>query len=146
MVMFKPHQLFVSTDKLRNIYKMNKEDYEKLMHENITKTYKKTNESKIKTINKSAKKIANRLDLEDRIEKLQENENYITIKDHKDEFPHKISCRLINPSKSDISKVIKDKINTKLLEVYKVNQWKNTKSLIDWYNNIRGKRCNKTCQ
>ena len=63
----------VSADKSRNIYKMNKEDYEKLMHENITKTHKKTNESKIKTINKSAKKIENRLDLEDRIEKLQEN-------------------------------------------------------------------------
>ena len=108
------NQLFVSADKSRNIYKMNKEDYEKLMHENITKTYKKTNESKIKTINKSAKKIANRLDLEDRIEKLQENKNYITIKDHKDDF-------LINPSKSDIgkiSKVIIDKINTKLLEKY----------------------------
>ena len=140
------NQLFASADKSRNIYKMDKEDYEKPMHENITKTNNKTNESKIKTINKSAKKIANKLSLEDRIEKLQENENYITIKDHKDEFPHKISCRLINPSKSDISKVIKDKINTKLLEVYKVNQWKNTKSVIDWYNNIRGKRCNKTCQ
>ena len=52
-------------------------------------------------------------------------------------------CRLINPSKSDIgkiSKVIIDKINTKLLEVYKVNQWKNTQSVIDWYINIRGKR------
>ena len=84
------NQLFVSADKSRNIYKMNKEDYEKLMHENITKTYKKTNESKIKTINKSAKKIANRQDLEDRIEKFQENESYITIKDHKDDFPHKI--------------------------------------------------------
>ena len=44
------NQLFVSADKSRNIYKMNKEDYEKLMHENITKTYQKTNESKIKTI------------------------------------------------------------------------------------------------
>ena len=123
------NQLFVSADKSRNIYKMNKEDYEKLMHENITKTYKKTNESKIKTISGSARKIANRLDLEDRIQKLQENESCITIKDHKDDFPHKISCRLINPSKSNfgkISKVIMDKINTKLLDVYKVNQWRNT--------------------
>ena len=84
------NQLFVSAGKSRSIYKMNKEDHEKLMHENITKTYKKTNESKIKTINKSAKKIANRQDLEDRIEKFQENESYITIKDHKDDFPHKI--------------------------------------------------------
>ena len=39
-----------------------------------------------------------------------------------------------------ISKVIIDKINTKLLEVYKVNQWKITQSVIDWYINIRGKR------
>ena len=113
------------------------------MHENITKTHKKTNESKIKTINKSAKKTANRLDLDNRIEKLQESEIYLTIKVHKDDFPQKISCRLINPFKSDIgkiSKVIIDKTKTKLLEVYKINQWKNTQSVIDWYINIRGKR------
>ena len=64
------------------------------------------------------------------------------MKDHKDDFPHKISSRLINPFKSiicKISKVIIDKINTKLLEAYKVNQWKNTQSIIDWYINIRGK-------
>ena len=83
---------------------MNKEHYEKLMHENITKTYKKTNESKIKTINKSAKRIANRLDLEDRIEKLQESESYITIKDHKDDFAHKISHRLINQALAKLAK------------------------------------------
>ena len=84
------NQLFVSAGKSRNIYKMNKDDYEKLIYENITKTYKKTNESKIKTINKSAKKIANRLNLEDRIEKLQESERYITIKDHKNDFTYNI--------------------------------------------------------
>ena len=113
---------------------MNKEDYEKLRHKNITKTYKKTNESKIKMINKFAKRIANRLDVKDRIEKLQESESYNTIKDLKVDFRNKISSRLINPSKSDIgkiSKVIIDKINTKPLEVYKVNQWKNTQSIID---------------
>ena len=98
------NQLLVSADKSRNIYKMNKEHYEKLMHENITKTYKKTNESKIKTINKSAKRIANRLDLEDRIEKLQESESHITIKDHKDDFAHKISHRLINQALAKLAK------------------------------------------
>ena len=51
------NQLFESADKSRNIYKINKEDYEKLMHENITKRYKKTNESKIKTIKKCAKRF-----------------------------------------------------------------------------------------
>ena len=107
------NQLFVTGDKSRNIYKINKKDYEMLMHESITKTYKKINESSIKGINKSAKRILNRLDLENRIEKLQENESYITIKDHKDDFPHKILRRII-------SIVIRDKINTKLLEVNKV--------------------------
>ena len=48
------NQLFVSGDKSRNIYKINEEDYEMLMHENITKTYKKINESRIEAINKSA--------------------------------------------------------------------------------------------
>ena len=86
---------------------MNKEDYEKPMHENITKTYKKTNDSKIKTINKSAKKTANRIDLEDRIEKLQESESQTTIKDHKDDFPHKISCRLTNLLSQTLAKLEK---------------------------------------
>ena len=30
---------------------------------------------------------------------MQETEAYIKIKDHREEFPNKISCRLINPSK-----------------------------------------------
>ena len=48
------------------------------------------------------------LDLEDRTEKkMQESESYIIIKDHEEDFPQKISCRLINPSKSDIGKISK---------------------------------------
>ena len=41
------------------------------------------------------------------VQKLDENEAYVTIKDHKEGFPDKISCRLINPSKRDIEKVSK---------------------------------------
>ena len=35
------NKIFVPADKSRNIYKMEKEQYNKLLHENITKTYKK---------------------------------------------------------------------------------------------------------
>ena len=65
-------------------------------------------------LNKSTKKITKKLPISDRIEKMQETEAYISIKDHKESSPNKISCRLINPSKSSvgkISKVILDKIN-----------------------------------
>ena len=67
-----------------------------MMHENVTKTYKKCNANKSKSINFKAKEIACKLKIDDRVQKLVENEAYFTIKDHKEGFPDKISCRLIN--------------------------------------------------
>ena len=137
------NKVFVSADKSIIIYKMDKESYEQLLFENVTKTYKKSTEQKLKTINKDAKRIAEKLEIDDRIEKMKETQTYITVKDHKEDFPHKISCRLINPSKSDIgkiSKIILDRINQKLVTSTSANQWKNTQSVIDWYVNIPNKK------
>ena len=72
------------------------------------------------------KKIAKDLELEDRIEKMKDSECYITFKCHKEDFPHKISCQLINLSKSDIgklSKIIIHKINSDNLSSIQDNQW-----------------------
>ena len=58
--------------------------------------------------------IAQNLNLEDRIEALSETQCFITIKDHKENFPGRIECRLINPAKTNIgviSKHILEKIN-----------------------------------
>ena len=41
-------------------------------------------------------------ELDDRIEQLTENQAFITIKDHKPNFPNNIKCRLINPAKSNL--------------------------------------------
>ena len=52
---------------------------------------------------------------------------HISIQDHKEDFPNKISCRSINPSKSyneKISESILDKINTKIVSLTNVNHWK----------------------
>ena len=79
------------------------------------------------------------------MERLQKSQAYITVKDHKEDFPANPKFRLINPSKTDIgkvSKVILDKINTSLLEKIKVNQWKSSKAVINWFKDIRDKhRC-----
>ena len=59
------------------------------------------------------------------------------MKDHKSEFPNKIPCRLINPSKSSIgkiSKVILDRINEKIISSVTMNQWRNTSAILKWYN------------
>ena len=125
-----------------NIYKLEKDDYDKLLTENITKTYKKSSRTNVNKINYNAKRIAEDLSLENCIEKMYENEAYITIKDHKKDFLNKITCRLINPSKSDverISKQILDKINLRLISDTKINQRKNPTSVIEWFNNIPSK-------
>ena len=43
------------------------------------------------------------------------------VKDHEDNFPHSISCRLINPSKTDTGF---NKINIRLVSSIKLNQRK----------------------
>ena len=70
-----------------------------------------------------------------------ETETYITVKDHKEGFPHKLSFRLLNLSKSGkISKNIFDWFNKSLIAFTHANQWKNTSSVIDWFKNIPNKR------
>ena len=65
-------------------------DCKNLLHNNITKTNKRWDQRKISNINKDPKKIAVVWELEDRIEKMQGSESYITIKAHKEDFPNKI--------------------------------------------------------
>ena len=113
---------------------MQKDDYSKYARNNVTKTYKRSTENRVKNINYKSKLLAEKLTIDDRIEKIEETEAYITVKDHKEDFPHKLSFRLMNPSKSDIGKISKnllDKINKILILNTNVNQWKNTTPVID---------------
>ena len=50
--------ILVSADKTTNTYKMSVQDYNKLLTENITKTYKKSGKSDTHKINLEAKSIA----------------------------------------------------------------------------------------
>ena len=70
------------------------------------------------------KKIVEKLSIDDRVDKMQENEAFITIKDHKEGFFHYVSCRLLNPSKMNIgkiSKILLDKINLAVPFSTKIN-------------------------
>ena len=128
------NMMFGSADKSRHIYKMEKVEYKKLLQDNITKTYKKWNEKKLRDINFAAKKIVEKLLIVDRVEVMQETEAYITIKDHKDEFPNKMLCRLINPSKPNIGKISKtilDTINKNIVRSTEINQPKDTSNVLD---------------
>ena len=67
---------------------------------------------------------------------------FFTLMDHKENFQNNPTVRLINPAKNDIgriSKVILDKINSSLIKQLKVNQWKNTQNVIEWFKKIEEK-------
>ena len=61
-------------------------EHNKLLKENVTKTYLKAPEKLQNTINLEAKSIGTKLKLSDQIEKLAEAPAYITLKDHKENF------------------------------------------------------------
>ena len=111
----------------------------KLITENVTKTYKKSSPKVVDELNSQSARVAEKLGLDNHIEKLAEKEGFVTLKDHEPEFRTHLTCCLINPSKSDIgiiSKRILDKINTTVIQKKQINQWKNTSSILEWFRNL----------
>ena len=62
--------VFVFADKTTNLYEIRPNDYKRLLHENIGKTYKKTTKRLENAINMEAKHITENINLDDRIESL----------------------------------------------------------------------------
>ena len=94
------------------------------------------------TINAEAKVIAQDLKIDERIEQYNQEQSFITLKDHKENFKNNPKCRLINPAKSEIGIVNKeyiDSINKIIREKTNVNQWRNTDAVVTWFQNIENK-------
>ena len=135
-------KIFLLADKTTNIYKVSTNEYEKLLLENITKDYKQTAGTTLNEIDREAKKIAQSLDLADRIEQYGDAEAFITIKDHKENFLNDPKCRLINPAKSQLGKISKQilqEINKEIREREKLKQWQSTKAVLEWFRDIEYK-------
>ena len=81
--------------------------YKKLLRDNITATYQKTESLTVSKINKEAKAIASKLKLDDRIERFPTQKAFITLKDDKPNFVNNPKCRLINPAESEIEIISK---------------------------------------
>ena len=136
-------RLFVKADKSTNFYKLDAPEYNRLLNDNVTKTYRKADIKQISDINNEARSITKVLNIDDRVESMAMKEAFITLKDHKDNFANRPTCRLINPSKTEvgrISKQILEEINRELVNATKVNQWKNTSSVLQWNKQLPNKR------
>ena len=135
--------VFVFADKTSTIYEMPEQQHKKLLHDNVTKTYKIAPPKLETSINLEAKKIAELINLDDRIKCIARTPAFITLKDHKPDFRQNPSCRLINLAKNELGKVSKliiEKINKKLISELHFNQWKNTNSVLKWFIDISNKK------
>ena len=70
---------------------------------------------------------------------------------HKEDFENKRSVRLLNPAKYEIGRITKldvllNKINVAIKSKLKLNHWKNTKEVIDWFVRIDEKPLYKFVQ
>ena len=133
-------------DKTSNMYRLTKEQYDKLIMNSITSTYKKANSNIKKQINKAGKNLMRDKEVIKRMETNEEGNSFITIKDHKENFDNHPTVRLINPAKNElgrISKLILDKINKKISQKFELNQWKNTDIVLDWFKQIKNKHLYK---
>ena len=99
-----------------------------------------------KQINIDGKKILRNREVLNRLEINGENNSFITLKDHKENFNNNPTVRLINPAKNElghISKAILGTTNKSIREVMGFNQWRNTDTVIDWFKRIRNKHLYK---
>ena len=135
--------LFVFADKTNDLYEMSKENYNKLLRDNITKTYKKTNTNIKDNIDKEAANIAKSFHIQDRVERYANRNAFLTLKDHKENFRSNTKCRLLNPSKSEIgliSKKFLERIINDIKRSTNVNHWRETSAVIDWFKKINNKK------
>ena len=112
------------------------------MKKNVTNDYKKTHSDTVAKTNEKQIEIVTKLDLDDRVFATQKRDAYITIKDHKANYLNDTKCRLINPTKPELGKISKKKLAKIVVEVKekaKVNQWKNTDSVISWFKSLANK-------
>ena len=111
-----------------------------MLTENVSKVYRKGNETELNEVNIKASKTAKKEKLENRMEIYTPDEAYLTIKEHKPDFPRKISCRLINPAKTDVGKlsrqILQEKV-TDLRDKLQVNQWKSTNEVLEWFASLK---------
>ena len=139
----KTDKVIVNADKTNNKYLLAKPDYERLLEKNINDDYKKENLKNVHNATIAHQEVVKQLGLEERVFKTTTRTAFITIKDHKVNFMNDPKCRLLNPTKPEIGriskKILQNVINV-IREKSKLRQWKNTDSVITWFNQIKNKQ------
>ena len=137
------NKVLVQADKTQNFYQLDKETYKKILNDNVTKTYQKTQTTTKKQIDYEAKKIATKFKVADKVDQIAEQQAFFSIKDHKPDFRTNPKYRLLNPAKTELGKLSKsilERINQEIKSSLNLNQWRNSFDVIQWFKNIKNKK------
>ena len=138
----KQTNVIVASDKTSNFYLVDTNSYRNMINRDIQKVYRKAGDEVEKDMNEKGKVIATKLELEDRIFATQKRQASITVKDHKSSFPNTVETRLINPTKAELGRVSKqklDKVLTELRRATGLSQWRNDVAVVNWFNSLERK-------
>ena len=141
-----PKKRLTFADKASNMYQLEKEEYRRLLQNVVTTTYKKSKKERESRIKCEGIKYTKEANILDKVEGNGTANCFITLKDHKANFLNHPTTRLLNPAKNEfgrISKQILDQRNSNLCEILKVNEWKNTAGVTDWFRKIESKSSHK---
>ena len=90
-------------DKTTNIYCLTREEYDKVLNDSLTATYKQANNNIKKKINTAGKEVLRNNKVLKRMQTNGEN-CFISLKDCKENFQNNPTVRLINPAKNELGK------------------------------------------
>ena len=102
--------MYIAADKTTNLYTLEKEKYDELLQKHINKDYKKTNMEAVDEVTKVDKEIVTKLDIQDRVYSTTAKQAFVTLKDHKPNFNNNPTCRLLNPTKTELGRIAKQKL------------------------------------
>ena len=142
-VIKRSNKVLIFADKTSNIYKLDTDEYKKLISEAVTSTYKKVPNKINDKINTEGKRVMEIKTALNRMFINGKNNRFITLNNPNANFLNNPKTRLLNPAKNEldrISKAILDKIELNLRNATKVNQWKNTNDVISWFQSIKNKQ------
>ena len=128
--------MLVASDKTSNFYEVPKAEYNKLLLNEVTKTYKRSEVDQANNIDKKAKVIAESLGIENKVMQCKQAACYTTLKDHKSDFNVSPSVRLINPCNQDVSRVAQislKKLIRRIKVKHNINLWENTSEALNWF-------------
>ena len=140
------NKVLIAGDKTGNWYKLQPEEYQRILEREPTKEYKIDKDDTITKINEKNSELTKLLRMEGKMEEIEKRTAMITLKDHYPTFSRESQARLINPSKNPMGILSKQILDKKLGEYrykHKNNQLRSTVDAITWFRSIQEKK-NKT--